>query len=147
MAHPPRIPMWLSADRVPTYFVTFCVAARRTVLADPRCFASFQRVAASLQRWTTLAAVMMPDHVHVLASPHARETSVGEYSALIKRGMRLELKPSWRWQHGCFDRLLRNDESAQAKWEYMRENPVRAGLVSEWRGWPYMVGIRELSPA
>lgn len=44
---------------------------------------------------------------------------------------------SWRWQEGCFDRLLRSDESLSDKWEYLRQNPVRAGLVSTPEEWPY----------
>ena len=40
------------------------------------------------------------------------------------------------WQKGFFDHVLRSQESAGEKWKYVRENPVRAGLVgysSEWR--------------
>ena len=40
------------------------------------------------------------------------------------------------WQKGFFDHVLRSQESAREKWKYVRENPVRAGLVeysSEWR--------------
>jgi hypothetical protein len=37
--------------------------------------------------------------------------------------------------------LLRSDESAEQKWQYMRENPVRAGLVQEWSDWPYRIGL------
>ena len=29
----------------------------------------------------------------------------------------------------------------EEKWEYMRENPVRAGLVSHWSDWPYRIGF------
>jgi len=36
-----------------------------------------------------------------------------------------------------FDRLLRSDESLSAKWEYIRQNPVRAGLVADPDEWPY----------
>jgi len=36
-----------------------------------------------------------------------------------------------------FDHLLRNDESYAQKWEYVRENPVRAGLVHCSEDWPY----------
>ena len=32
-------------------------------------------------------------------------------------------------QEGFFDHLLRSYESYAQKWEYVRENPVRAGLV------------------
>jgi putative transposase len=41
------------------------------------------------------------------------------------------------WQPGFFDHVLRNDESYAQKWEYIRDNPVRAGLVAEWHQWPY----------
>jgi len=41
------------------------------------------------------------------------------------------------WQPGFFDHILRNDESYTQKWEYVRENPVRAGLVSLADDWPY----------
>ncbi len=41
------------------------------------------------------------------------------------------------WQEGFFDHLLRHDESLDQKWAYVRENPVRAGLVARWEDWPY----------
>jgi len=34
------------------------------------------------------------------------------------------------WQPGFHDRLLRSDESYAAKWDYVFQNPVRAGLIS-----------------
>ncbi|NIP19094.1 MAG: hypothetical protein GWM87_13760, partial [Xanthomonadales bacterium] len=44
--------------------------------------------------------------------------------------------PEWDFQPSGFDRLLRRQENAQNKWEYMRNNPVRAGLVKDWQEWP-----------
>jgi hypothetical protein len=41
------------------------------------------------------------------------------------------------WQPGFFDHLLRGSESYHEKWRYVRENPVRAGLVSCAEDWPY----------
>jgi len=41
------------------------------------------------------------------------------------------------WQPGFFDHVLRSDESYSQKWEYVRENPVRAGLVGRIDEWPY----------
>ena len=38
---------------------------------------------------------------------------------------------------GIFDHVLRNDESYGQKWEYVRENPVRAGLVPRADDWQY----------
>jgi len=36
-----------------------------------------------------------------------------------------------------FDHVLRNDESYAQKWNYGRDNPVRAGLVVRSEDWPY----------
>jgi putative transposase len=41
------------------------------------------------------------------------------------------------WQPGFFDHVLRSDESYAQKWEYVRGNPVRAGLVASWQEWPH----------
>jgi REP element-mobilizing transposase RayT len=88
---------------------------------------------------------MMPDHVHLLAAPADREASVSAFSKWFKRWFNEPyMKASnremrWRWQEGCFDRLLRSDESLAEKWAYLRENPVRAGLVARAEDWPYQL--------
>ena len=41
------------------------------------------------------------------------------------------------WQPGFFDHVLRSEESYVEKWQYVLENPVRAGLVKELEQWPY----------
>jgi len=138
MGHPPRIPVWLGCDQSVIYFVTICVEDRKPVLTNERVFAAFKDVAARLKNWTVLSAVLMPDHLHMIVAPtNDREANVGNVSAAIKRWMRQEMKATWRWQPGCFDRLLRSDESLEEKWLYVEENPVRAGLVSRWEDWPY----------
>jgi putative transposase len=144
MAHPPRIPVWLRWEQSVVYFVTICVANRKPVLANHRSFTAFKNAAARLSDWTILAAILMPDHLHIIASPVSdRDAKVGNLSAAIKRWMREELKDSWQWQPGCFDRLLRSDESLRDKWLYLEENPVRAGLVTRWQDWPFRYEFNE----
>jgi putative transposase len=41
------------------------------------------------------------------------------------------------WQRSFFDHRLRHDESESDKYEYIRQNPVRAGLVRDADEWPY----------
>jgi putative transposase len=91
-----------------------------------------------------MALLAMPDHIHALVAPVDRSASPGIYSSWVKRWIRAELAAVWQWQPGCFDRLLRSDESAQEKWAYVRENPVAAGLVGDWEAWPYQIGFRDL---
>jgi REP element-mobilizing transposase RayT len=155
MGHPPRIPVWLPWEQSVIYFVTICIAGRRAVLANDRAFKAFKVAASKLKRWKVLAAVLMPDHLHVIAAPtEDREARVGDFSSAIKRWMRKEIQKSgkrntypttadWQWQPGCFDRLLRSDESLQEKWLYIEENPVRAGLVKRFQDWPYRFAFDE----
>jgi hypothetical protein len=42
------------------------------------------------------------------------------------------------WQREYFDHVLRSGESYAQKWDYVRENPVRAGLVTSWDHWRYV---------
>ena len=141
MAHPPRIPVRLTWDQPVIYFLTFCVANRQKVLANDIAFAAFEGAILRLTKWNVIAAILMPDHVRLLIAPREREAAVGNASAALKRFTRQDFKATWQWQPGSFDRLLRSDESAGQKWQYMRENPVRAGLVQEWSDWPYRIGF------
>ena len=48
------------------------------------------------------------------------------------------------WQKDFFDRQLRRGESYTAKWHYVRENPVRAGVASKAEDWPWQGEIHPL---
>jgi putative transposase len=146
MAEPPR----LSAIRLPwensiIYFVTICVKDRHKVLATPEVFEAIKIAIPQLAKWHVLAGVIMPDHVHFLVSPaEDRELSVGDFSHGFKRILQRHLgSQSWEWQRGCFDRLLRSDENLWSKWIYVKDNPVRHGLVQKAEDWPYYLDFIE----
>lgn len=142
MAHPPRIPVLLPLEMSVVYFITLCVDKRQRVLANTAAMKSFLSAVAKLEgKWHIHSAVLMPDHLHVIAIPFKRDARVGNLSGALKRWIRQDLRAEWQWQPGCFDHLLRSGEYADAKWEYIRENPVRLGLVKDWKDWPYYLGI------
>jgi hypothetical protein len=45
------------------------------------------------------------------------------------------------WQEEFFDHVLRSEESFAEKWDYVRNNPVRARLVERAEDWPYAGSI------
>ena len=148
MAQPPRIPVWIESDQAVVYFVTVCEANRREIWDNSEFFEALKLAIEKLEErelWFVYAVVVMPDHLHLLASPmQDRDQEVGDLSGALKRwtnGAASDGK--WEWQSGCFDRLLRREENTDEKWEYMRENPVRAGLVERWEEWPWGIGLRE----
>jgi len=64
---------------------------------------------ARLQHWIVLAAVLMPDHLHVIVSPtDARDAKLGNFSAALKRWIRRELT-----QDGIGSRVVLIDCYAQ----------------------------------
>jgi len=48
------------------------------------------------------------------------------------------------WQEEFFDHVLRSSESYSQKWDYVRENPVRGGLVVSSDQWPWQGEIESL---
>ena len=81
------------------------------------------------------AGVLMPDHLHMLVTvPDAKQFN--RLIASWKRYTSCQL--GIRWHRTFFDRRLRRHESLTAKVEYIRQNPVRAGLVSRPEDWPYL---------
>ena len=58
---------------------------------------AFSLAASKLREWQVMAAILMPDHLHVIVAPtKEREAKLGNFSAALKRRMRQELKPSWK---------------------------------------------------
>ncbi len=85
MARPPRISNWLPWEQRSVYFIICCIERRRPVLANPRAWDICLNVLVRLDQWTTLAAITMPDHLHLLMSPLDREASVSAFSKWFKR--------------------------------------------------------------
>ena len=84
------------------------------------------------------AVVVMPDHVHLLLTPLRNkqgwpfplvEILQCLKSATAHRINRLLGISGPVWEEESFDHVLRSDESLKEKGEYIRQNPVKAGLV------------------
>jgi REP element-mobilizing transposase RayT len=90
----------------------------------------------------------MPDHVHLLLSPlEGREQSLSSFVQCWKSCVTMRLRQSFAgqiWQREFFDRLLRSGEKLQEKWEYIRENPVRAELCQTAEDYPYSGTAEEI---
>jgi REP element-mobilizing transposase RayT len=80
----------------------------------------------------------MPDHVHLLLTP-LRNPDGWPYPAVdilqclksttAHRINKLLRRSGPVWQDESLDHVLRSDESLKEKCEYIRQNPVRRGLV------------------
>jgi REP element-mobilizing transposase RayT len=127
----------------PLYFVTFCTYRRRKWLARDDVHQAFVDFAVNAHRKFNFAVgryVIMPEHVHLFVCGDAAFVLgrwVGQLKQALARGAGLTRQSSQVWQEGCFDHVLRGDESYGQKWQYVCDNPVRAGLVASADEWPY----------
>lgn len=106
-------------------------------------------------RFIVYAYVVMPDHVHMLLQPtkgnisqilqslklhssleinrHLNKSHSGEsaFAAMDDYGMFL-------WQKGFYDHVIRDDRDFRNHVEYIRHNPVKAGLVEKPEEYPFL---------
>jgi REP-associated tyrosine transposase len=87
------------------------------------------------------AYVLMPDHLHAFVAADDQKLSLSLWMKSLKntlsKTMRSKRIPPPHWQKTFFDHVLCSAESYTEKWHYVRENPVRAGLVKRWEDWPF----------
>ena len=137
-------------ERLPIYFVTTSTQKRAAILNDHDVhehFIRFGREGATRGAWLG-AYVLMPDHLHAFVAVDDERLRLSAWmkslkNALSKVRREKEILPP-QWQKGFFDHVLRSSESYSEKWDYVRNNPVRAGLVEQWTDWPFMGEIFDL---
>ena len=136
----------------PIVFFTVCTFHRRKILASAQCEEILREISgrsAEHDGWWVGSYVVMPDHVHFFARPavDARPKAewVGMWKSVSSRRIATTLTiESPIWQPDYFDRYLRSSESYSEKWQYVEQNPVRAGLVGCIEGWPYRGTLNDL---
>ncbi|NOT27609.1 MAG: transposase [Acidobacteria bacterium] len=126
------------------YFLTFCTHERRHLFVLADCVAvvhlQFLRAAAESDM-SVLAYCFMPDHVHLLIEGLADDADGRLFIARAKQLSGFHFKRQFGvplWQPFGFERTLRSDESAFGVARYILENPIRAGLVTDVRDYPFL---------
>ena len=155
---PPRLNRIFPHD--PVFFVTACTHRRKRMLANTRVHESFISFSARAYSDHNIAVgryVIMPDHIHLFVcgpvdfelgrwmgelKQHLQKAIIGHSAQRLRAasptGRRLQSAiRSPVWQRGFFDHVLRNEETYGEKWNYVRDNPVRAGFVTNADHWPY----------
>ena len=91
----------------------------------------------------------MPDHVHFFCASELDAKSLSKFMQLWKQWTSKRLVRDFRytipvWETEFFDHVLRSSESYSQKWQYVCENPLRAGLVARADDWPFQGQIEDL---
>jgi putative transposase len=120
------------------YLVTTVTRERETVFEDlPAARQTIRSLMKSDARGhaTTLAFVLMPDHLHwmlQLGNSLSLSRVVQQMKSFSAHAAGTAL-----WQPGFHDHALRSDEDLQAAARYLVANPLRAGLVHHIGDYPH----------
>jgi REP element-mobilizing transposase RayT len=140
-----NLPHWQQPGRV--YFITWR-AKNGVILAENERSITHEAVRFwDMIKWIVYAAVILPDHVHVLSQPLSEEKggffelaeiihSVKSFSAQKisrHRGVKGTI-----WQDERYDRIVRDEAEFLEKWQYIRNNPVKVGLSQTPEEYPWL---------
>jgi REP element-mobilizing transposase RayT len=127
------------------FSITIATAGRSQLFADPaiaRLGVAGLRAAVVKYDALVYAYCFMPDHVHLLAGVPGGVNAVRfirHFKQLTAYAVRR--LPGYTeqalWQRSFYDHALRREEDLETVANYILDNPVRAGLVSEAMRYPY----------
>jgi REP element-mobilizing transposase RayT len=146
--HPVHQPVREAFNTPIIVFLTVISKGRKPILADVDAHLSVLNAWRTAKTWLVGRYVVMPDHVHLFCAPAALvpEPLIQWISfwksAAARKWPRRGDAPIW--QRHFWDTQLRRGENYDEKWEYIRANPLRAGLVSRVEDWPYQGELNEL---
>ena len=122
---------------------TACVARQISPFTDASLvdtFKCFLSRASHTHGCRVLGYCFMPDHVHVALQGTRPSSDLRKAMSLFKQLSGYWLarnRPEVRWQRGFYDHVLRREEDILVHLRYIAENPVRRGLVDDWRDYGF----------
>jgi putative transposase len=138
--HPIHLPPRERHNRAIIIYVTSCTAKRRSILASTRVHEAIVGAWGKATRWLVGRYVVLPDHIHFFCAPNgvdipSLEDWMRYWKSIVTKNSGAKSGDVWQRHH--WDRQLRSVESYDAKWEYVRRNPVRHGYCDNPEEWPY----------
>jgi REP element-mobilizing transposase RayT len=146
--HPAHFPPRESHNRATIVFLTVCTQGRRPLLANHVVHQHLRVIWKNASRWLVGRYLLMPDHLHLFCSRGIESApALMQWVAFWKSRAATGWPPprvGHVWQRDGWDTQLRSGQSYTETWEYVRQNPVRAGLVSTPEHWPYQGELNTL---
>jgi putative transposase len=141
----PSSGVWIRSSQPTVVLLTVTTEGRRRWLACAEAQAALQSAWSSATAWLVGDYVLLPDHLHCFCAPHDPGVEIEHWITFWKRQVaRIHCRADWRFQSRGWHHTLRSGESHTEKWDYMRNNPVRLGLVPVPDAWPYAGRVHEL---
>jgi len=134
---PHDVPHWIDPSQEAFFITINCRQRSLNQLAYPDVWQGIRDAIEFREQrgdWKWPIFLAMPDHFHgIVTFPKTfyLRKNIREWKRWTARNHRIH------WQEGFFDHRLRSGENASSTADYIRQNPVRAGLATLPEEWPY----------
>lgn len=134
------------------YFITCCTANRTEPFVDRSVVDSVRSHFVQHARshgFAILAYCFMPDHLHILIEGLNESSDLIRFMNAVKQRTGFEFARDHGeklWQSSYYDHVLRAEEDTITVARYTLANPIRSGLVTDPKDYPFS-GTIDLNPA
>ena len=124
-------------------FITIVTHGRKKSFNDQRVAESTVATLLELRgelKFNLYSYCLMPDHIHLLIGPGESGLTIGRICGHFKS---LSTRLFWKsgtgklWQRQFFDHVIRNEADFWECVDYIRLNPIVAGLISVSKDWEF----------
>lgn len=126
------------------YFITTITEKRIAIFKDKLACELFLNILTYYKfscNYNVFAFVIMPDHIHLVLQPTGKE-NISEIVKKLKGCFSRYYNKIYKttgaiFQKGFYDVVIRNEAQLNETIEYIHYNPVKKGIVTEAKAYPY----------
>jgi putative transposase len=141
----PQRPRLKSFDYIGTYsyFITILTKDHDAHFKEAEvvsCLINLLLETVKSERFDVLGYCFMPDHLHLLIMGMDDKSNLKRFISLFKQKSGYWFKKNYSenlWHISYYDHVLRKEESIEGVARYILDNPVRKGLVSDYKEYPF----------
>lgn len=122
---------------------TICIANKNEAFVSSDVVSVMEEILHDcLKKFSCCAHVylFMPEHVHLLLEGQTINSDVWKCVVWFKQKSGYwfyKYQHGIKWQKDFYDHILRKDEDIKKHVRYILENPVRKGIVKNWKEYPF----------
>jgi len=137
-----RLPRELYKGKLACVF-TSCIREKKELFLTKSIFFPVEKILLDCLRKEECEAyiyLFMPDHCHLLIEGRSDDSDLWEFMVNFKQRSGYwfsQNRLGAEWQKDFYDHILRKEEDLVKQIRYILGNPLRKGLVDNWRKYPY----------
>ena len=122
---------------------TACIKDSKNLFTDENVFNVFKHMLLEelkSEYCSSYVYMFMPDHLHLILKGESAEANVKTCMDKFKQKTGYWLsknKIDKKWQKDYYDHVIREEENLEMQIQYILNNPVRAGLIDNWKRYPF----------